>query len=318
MAHELEMINGMASFVSVREPAWHGLGVIVEEDMTAEQVLKLGKLDYKIELSEVIVKGNAVNDHYAITRNDRDDIVFGFVKDRYTPIQNEDAFIFFDEFLDRTDAVYQTAGVLKSGEIAWMLAKFPEHITIADSPVEMYCLAAMYHNGKAAMQLQFTPIRVVCNNTLTAATASAANKVSVRHNVNYAERMKEAVRIFGIKNEYQAQMREIFADMAATKVTTKKAEEYFNKVVTGQAKPDPVTLSTRSANKIQSMIDYYMNHSTQQNIKGSVWGLYNGVTGYYQNFKEYTSAEKRFNNIFIGGDAQRDSEQAFHLANMMI
>jgi phage/plasmid-like protein (TIGR03299 family) len=316
MAHELELIDGVASLALVKDAAWHGLGTIVDHAMTQEEVIRIANLDYEIQLNEVHVGGKLAHGFKGIQRSDTG-ATFGFVKGKYQTIQNKEAFLFFDEFLDQTDGVYQTAGVLKNGQIAWIQAKLPDHITVNDSDIELYVIVSMYHDGKTACQCAFTPVRVVCNNTLQAATRQMKSRVNILHNSNYSQNLKQAAELMGIKNNYFQQISETFELMAKTKVTRKQADEFVTKIVTGQTKVDSIELSTRSANKIAGILDYYLNHQTQQDIKGTAFGLYNSVTGYYQNVKNYGSAEKKFNNIFISGDAQRDSENAFHYSLML-
>ena len=50
MAHNLNFDNqGNASFFSVKEKAWHGLGTIVEHYPSSDEALKLAGLDYTVE-----------------------------------------------------------------------------------------------------------------------------------------------------------------------------------------------------------------------------------------------------------------------------
>lgn len=344
MAHELEIKEGIASYFGVQKPAWHGLGNTLDGAQTQEQVLEMGFLNYEVCKRKIYVEHPGeykngvslvnfdkeqhawylsglidVSDHWAITRCDTGK-VFGFVKGRYEVIQNSEAFKFFDEFCEVTEAIYHTAGVLFDGQIAWILAKLPDHIEVNGDNIDMYVLVTMYHDGKHAMQLMFTPIRVVCWNTLTAATNACRNIVNVRHNVNYESRIKQAVETMGIKNTYVREIEEVFREMAETNVSDQIAVEYFNKLVTGKKNIEGIKITTAAKTKIAQYIEYYQNHETQQqlSVHGTVFGLYNAVTGYYQNMKEYKDPERRFNNIFVKGDASRASADAFHLATMML
>lgn len=324
MAHELEIKDGVASYFGVKEPAWHKLGATLEGAQTQEQVLQMGFLNYtvckthpKIEHNgELITDTNA----FAIKRCDTGK-VFGYVKGRYELIQNTEAFKFFDEFCDKTEAIYVTGGVLKDGEIAWILAKLPEHIEVMGDNIDMYVLYVIWHDGKHAQQIMFTPVRVVCWNTLMAATNACKNIVNIRHNTNYELRIKQAVETMGIKNNYVKEIEQTFNEMAEVKVSQGIAQEFFNKLVTGKKSIEGIQISTAAQNRINSYLDYYLNHETQQQdgVNGTVFGLYNAVTGYYQNVKDYKGDdEKRFNNIFVNGDATRASAEAFHQALMMI
>ena len=65
MAHNLEMVNGQASFVSLREPAWHHLGTVVSDEMTTKQVMDYANLsNWNVRLEDVILP-----DGYTATKN---------------------------------------------------------------------------------------------------------------------------------------------------------------------------------------------------------------------------------------------------------
>ncbi len=54
MAHELETQNGVASFASFREPAWHGLGTVFTEEKTTKEMLDLANLsNWNVRLEDL-------------------------------------------------------------------------------------------------------------------------------------------------------------------------------------------------------------------------------------------------------------------------
>lgn len=324
MAHNLEIIGGQASFFTTKEPAWHGLGTVVKEAQTQEEVLKLAKLDYDVCMykpymphPDGLLRADGLplkqvkGDFHGLYRCDTGS-VFGFVSGKYNVIQNREAFSFFDSFIDRSEAIYHTAGVLLDGRTAWILAKLPEHIIVHGEQIDMYVLAVMHHDGKHAMMLMITPVKVVCNNTLNAAIKGAQNIVKVRHTATYSEQIDEAVRIMGIKNEYVSEIAAAFDQMAETKVTDATAKAYFNTLIVG--KHDAQAVSPQKQRMLDEVIRYYLHHPTQQECVGNAFGLYNAVTGYFQNAKEYRNDEQRFNNILLGASDSKITAKAFQLA----
>ena len=63
MAHELETQNGVASFASFREPAWHGLGtVFTEEKNTAEMLAAANLNNWNVRLVDVEIPNTLTSD----------------------------------------------------------------------------------------------------------------------------------------------------------------------------------------------------------------------------------------------------------------
>ena len=204
MAHNLEIRDGKASFVAKGEKAWHGLGTYVNEAMTSEQVVELANLNYEVAKTPIYINP-PVNDGEESTNVEIPNIYatyrldtkapLGLVSERYEIVQNKDAFLFFDPIIDRGEAIYETAGVLGVGERVFITAKLPEDILVAGEKVEQYLLITNGHDGKNAVRVGFTPIRVVCNNTLTAALNDLKNSYTIFHFNNPQERLKEAHKV---------------------------------------------------------------------------------------------------------------------------
>lgn len=178
MAHELEIRNGKASMMYVGDLPWHGLGTALQKPATATEAIKAAKLDWEVVKTPVYacVGNNRLvpTDSFAVVRSDMVDKpeceVLGVVGKDYTPLQNRDAFSFFDPIAGEGAAIYHTAGVLAGGRRVWMLAKLPgETRVIGDDISHKYLLLFNSHDGSGAVGVKFTPVRVVCQNTLTMA-----------------------------------------------------------------------------------------------------------------------------------------------------
>src|ERR1035437_1888576 len=196
MAHNI-CINeetGKASVFVVKDPAWHNLGQVVDNALTAEEAIIQAGLDFEVNkrpliyMSEDGTTMNPIANKSAMVRSDNQKCL-GIVGNNYTPIQNKDAFCFFDNLVNRSEAIYHTAGALGQGEKIWILAKLPTDIVVGkDDLIKNYVLIYNSHDGSAAVTALLTPTRVVCSNTLASALYGATNKVTVRHSIN-AERL---------------------------------------------------------------------------------------------------------------------------------
>ena len=218
MAHNIEIRNGVASFVEngKKERAWHRLGQVFDGPMTVTEALELSHADYQVGLQPVIALTPAMVDIMSNGGDYNTDLLLeaivrgkkatmrldtlkplGIVSDSYGVVQNEDAFKFIDtlcsgEIGNGHTPVIETAGVLGNGERVFITAKFPEQIILdnkGDDRVEMYVVFTTSHDGTGAVNCMVTPTRVVCNNTLNFAQKHNLGKLSLRHSSNIMSRL---------------------------------------------------------------------------------------------------------------------------------
>ncbi|WP_013320624.1 DUF932 domain-containing protein [Gloeothece verrucosa] len=194
MTHEFE------SGFFVKEPAWHRLGKVLNNPPTTEQAIIEAGLDWKV-LEEPIYRQQedefvSLPTHKCLIRSG-DQQLLGVVSKAYHPLQNSEAFKWFDVLLHEGDVTLEAAGSLKRGKRIWILAKIqmnPVEIQEGDA-IQPYLLLHNSHDGSTAIWIQFTPIRVVCWNTLSWASASRFEEEKkrkafrIRHNSNIEEKL---------------------------------------------------------------------------------------------------------------------------------
>lgn len=313
MAHMLNFNKrtGTWSFASNSEVAWHGLGQVVKGAMTAEEAIKNANLDYEVDKAKVQFfpatdKQIWVEGHYATYRKDTYDYL-GMVKSRYEIVQNRDAFGFFDSIIDEGEAIFETAGALGNGERIFLVAKLPSDFEIGGEKIEKYIMLTNSHDGSSSVIAGMTNIRVVCNNTLQAALKGLENKVSINHISGAKDKLKEAHRVMGIASKYSGQVQDIFNQMADHKMTEGQYRDYFEAIFTPEYKTamtaaEEKEMSTRLKNMIEGTTQFAFTHPTQTTdaAKGTLWGAYNAVSGYYNYIKTFKSTEDKFNSQFFG------------------
>lgn len=310
MAHQINFNKKTKSysFAAYGEPAWHGLGKIVNQAMTSEQAIKLANMDYTVKKGNIQYYDEEgmpvqVDGVYANYREDNGAFL-GLVKSRYEIVQNVDAFGFFDAIIDSGEAIFHTAGVLGNGERIFVLAKLPEDFLIGGEAIQKYILLTNSHDGNSSVIAGMTNIRVVCNNTLQAAMKGLTNKVSIGHVSGAKERLQQAHKVMGLASTYNQEVQEIFNRMADKKMTEGEYREFFESVFTPEYKQEQEekTISTKLANMIDATTKFALTHNTQttDESKGTLWGAYNAVSGYYNYIKTFDSAEAKFNSQFFG------------------
>lgn len=300
-----------------------------------EVVAKMPVLDIPNFNTTGFVHGDSlyqlVNNAYATYRTDFN-IPLGLVKERYTPVQNTEAFSFFDDAIGKDKAVWQTAGFFGAGERIFVSAKLPNNILVKGDPIENYLVFSNSHDGSSGIKILFTPIRIICQNTLNAAIKHSTNYISFRHTNNVHKNLDVAREILSIckdKTEYLSECfnllrnkrindddaYKMFADIILSK------DEIQNVINTGHTIKQVVYrdyrviqdsgISMRKVNAVAEMANYYFDGIGQKEILGTAYGVYNAISGYYSNIDK-SEGLKRMDSILYG-DKSRKIELAGNL-----
>ena len=340
MAHNISFNDrtNKHSFFSVKEKAWHNLGQMVTDYPTSAEAIQFAGLDYRVEKRKLFTYdndnlfGNAdtiaphleVPKFYATVRTDTDDVL-GVVGEGYEVVQNVDAFSFFDAIVDGEGIQYETAGALGKGERIFITAKLPDYIKVGtDDVIEKYLFLTTSHDGFGSVTAAFTPVRIVCQNTLNAAMQARTATVKIRHTGGAKERLEGAHKLMGMTNTLSSQLDELFNRWAHIRITDKQVRsliqtamapnrEVLKDLQAGLAD----ALSTQYRNMCDSVFEYAVTNPSQQlaTTKGTLFGAYNGITGYFQNVREYKSEETKLKSILLGGAAQIKTQKAFDLCS---
>lgn len=302
MAHLLNRsTNGKWSFAST-EKAWHGLGQIVDKAMTSKEAIELANMDYTVDKRQAYMEIDGqyipVPKKNVTYRTDTNE-VFGIVGDRYHIVQNTEAFEFFDAIVGENEAVFETAGCLKKGEVVFITAKLPSYIAVKDDVVDNYLLLSSSHDGSRGIQVMFTPVRVVCNNTLSAAYGNAKYRVNITHTKSAKDQLRKAHEIMGISNLLSNELNDLYNAMAKTRINDNSLEKFIVDSLELDFDEEG-KLSTRATNIVSSVREYYEVGPGQQEFVGTVWGAYNAITGYFQNVREYKSNEDKLSQNMFG------------------
>jgi phage/plasmid-like protein (TIGR03299 family) len=285
MAHEIEIINGEASFASLREPAWHGLGTVFTEEKTTSEMLELANLqEWNVRLEEVEAPSTLTSDknYFYVVRNnpviENQNDILGIVGERYNVLQNEQLFDFADAMLD--GGRWETAGSLRGGRVVFgSLALDRETVLdpngVADK-INTYLIVNTSHDGSISIQASVTPVRVVCANTLNFALRSVKQSFKIRHTQTANGKVQSAKTALGIANAYM----DDFSVMANKMIQTELSAKQFNDILlTAYPKPDKDSKQalTKWTNKIDMLNDIYTGEFNHM-ISGNAWGALNAMT----------------------------------------
>jgi phage/plasmid-like protein (TIGR03299 family) len=293
MSHDLESVNGQTSFASLRQPAWHGLGTVFEEEVTTKEMLDLANLnDWNVRLEDVAIPDGFASDkgYSFVTRTnpfDREqNDVLGVVGERYVPMQNEDLFDFGDLMLDGGGR-WETAGSIKGGrQVFGSLAL--ERETVLDpngvgDKINTYLLINTSHDGSVAIQASITPVRVVCANTLNVALSSVKGKkgikqsFKIRHTATASGKVQQAREALGLANAYMDEFDIMAKEMIESEISKSKFDELIALAYPAPAGEDKKGSYKKYQSKVDLLQSIYVGQYNNT-IAGTKWGAYNALT----------------------------------------
>jgi len=333
-------------FVYRKEPGWHGLGIPMAEGETCVDGVIRAKADFCIIKTPVFGTVETVDGKQSVSVTDRimilreptkDDPEYrflGFASPTYGIIQNMDIAKSLDILTDKWPC--ETVGVLGKGETLFVSLDAGE-IEIAGEFIHQYFLVTDTRNGGTAMKIAFTPVRVVCQNTLVTGLRSSIISVAMEHvaNVHRAfdsrlnlikqlENAKELT-LSSLKLLAKCQLTKNDIDFVLTAVYPmpkypKKAEllqdtEHIENALVGALYEE--------ATKAQQSFEYYCNRAKAYREQARVlfgqfndeysatantaWALYNAVV----ESADYRDGAKSVVNSSIWGARANEKKRAF-------
>ena len=324
MAHELATTNGRTAMAYFGEVPWHKLGTRLENPATAEEAIEAAGLNYEVGLCPLkTVYGEPVSGRRAVIREDFRQVL-GVVGDAYAPIQNRECFNFLDSVVNDEGLLYHTAGALGRGERIWLLAKLPATIRVknSDDITEQFLLLSNSHNGNSSLRVYFTPIRVVCANTLAVADRTSAGRgVAIRHAGDLSTKIRRAREVLGLARTFYDDLALKIDRLASYYPTVDQLQGYFRSLY-----PDPEVGNSRRAANTRERLEHLFEAGRGQDIseiRHSAWAAVNAVTEYVDHERPTRGrtpeqrADRRLQSQWFGSGA-RLKQQAWQLALQML
>lgn len=300
MSHELTENDKM---FAIGEKPWHGLGTVFAEGtvLSIGEAMEASGLNWNVELESRFRPNGDLLVEKSVVRKDTN-MVIGGVGARYTPLQNEEAFKWFEPLVESKEVAFETAGSLKGGEIVWILAKMNKEcmpIGKKEDVVCKYILLSHAHNGSQAIRSGFTPVRVVCNNTLSMSHNSASSKLlKVKHTKNSKDNLEKVREIMNLANQEFEATAEQYRVLASRSINSKDLEKYV-KVVYGIKEDDKERITKK-------IIPLFENGRGTSITDTTYWRAYNAITE-YNTWQYGNNADNRLKSLWFGVSQETNS-----------
>lgn len=302
----------------VGETPWHGLGNQVDEGINVNDAIIAAGLDWEVGLKDLqTVDGTPVN-HRATYRKS-DGSILGVVGPRYTPLQNKDAFDWFQPFLDANECAIHTAGSLHSGQKVWVLAQLNRDNSeiVSGDEVSKFILLSNSHDGTTAIRVGYTPIRVVCVNTLSYAHKHSDSKlIRIRHTRSSQKNLEQVRDIMDNINAGFEATAEQYRFLAGKQFNQKDIDKYVKVMLNIKGADEDIKTRTRNImDDILARIEGANQSAT--NVRGTWWAAYNGFNEYL-NWSKGRTTDNRLDSLWFGVNANENNkalESALEFAN---
>lgn len=323
MSHELEIINGEAQMFYRGEAPWHKLGRFIHPDevLTSEQAIVAAGLDWTVDTKPLFLADGTQAPSNATVRSDNGNIL-GVVGKNYTPLQNKNAFTFFDEFINSGQASFETAGSLKDGKKIWALAKINKNplVIAGDDIVDKYILLSNSHDGTTAVRAGFTPIRVVCANTMAMAHQKGTSQlIRIKHGKNVADNLEKVAEIMNVANQQFEATAEQYRFLASRNINSADLETFIKLVFTGpkyvELESQGLTVNKRIIENVIPLFEKGRGNDMTE-IKGTAWAAYNAVNEYLQ-YERGSDDDSRLNSMWFG-DGANLNQRALDVITKMV
>lgn len=296
------------------EVPWHRIGTPIPKGVTAERMICAAGLDWNVDLrpargAKVINKRKEYS-RYEVVRMPRPatketEVLLGVVSRRYHPLQNVEAFQFFDPIVGEKKAFFETAGALSEGERIWVMAKMPDAMEIVPGDECLkYLLLSNTHSGDGSVIVKFTSVRVVCQNTLMLAMGDGQKAYRVRHSKKMQFKLDELSDFLAITQDVFLKAEECFQRLAKIQMRAGRLESYFEAVY--PRSPAQIKNNTKSP-RWEFLQEIYEGRPDLQlsGVRGTLWGAYNAITRFedYKQPQNEEQPEQRLDRTWFGSGA---------------
>jgi phage/plasmid-like protein (TIGR03299 family) len=282
---------------------------------------------YNTLVSSLDKKGEIIKTNKAVYRKDTL-TTLGIVGNKYTIVQNIESLEFIYNILklnpevkEKNDIIIETAGVLGQGERIFVTAKLPSGFKIGEEKdsTELYIVFTNSHDGTSSLTAMVTPIRVVCNNTLTTALGNNKSKVSFRHTANISNAMSQGVELLNISYTSIQRLKASYNALLHCKVDQNLIDELICKAMLndnqllqvqkiGMANVSKDFISTNLRNTMADMRSFIDSGVGQNTNRGTAYWAYMGMNTYLNNGVNYKDAESKFDSLATGTNSKLDSK----------
>lgn len=313
MSHEIE------SIMFVGETPWHGLGHAFTEQPEFGQVLAAAGLNWKVVMHDLFTADRMKSEARAIRRETDGAMLGTALGNVYEPLQNDELLEVLRPFVESGNATIETAGSLRGGQRVWVMARVKNCIgdVVKGDPVIAYIMISNAHDGRTAIRIGFSPIRVVCANTLRMAHNDTASKlIRVIHTKATKKTLVDVAATMDLaRAEFNATI-ETYQRLAKSACNEADLKKFVRLVFKGEVKhddtvadimalPEAADAAEGSDLVFKKILPFFEKGrgNDKKNVRGTMWAAYNAVTEYLaydRGVPQLTTRDTRLDSLWFG------------------
>ena len=282
------MAANIDTMMYVKEPAWHNLGTYFETaPTTPHEIVRAAQMDWRVNVDKMF-SGlfSEIPNYYAVYREDNSDILGVVNKARPQLVQNIDAFNAFEDIIGKEVSV-ETAASLGKGEKIFGCFAIDSEFTVLDDAVKHYFVVVNEHlKADGKVTILNTPIRVVCQNTLSQALSKndAMMRIPISDSSHYNSELARKI-IYGAENSIK------MLNKKAEKLATQHVSDTYVETVLDELFPFVVSsgdesLHQKANQKVEMVRESFMTECMDvdnlANFKGTKWQVFNALVDFTQ------------------------------------
>lgn len=294
----------------VRVPAWHGLGITLNEYPGRDEAMRIAGHDFTIGERPVWDADGIIENKKSLYREDSG-LRLEVVNKSYGVVQNSTAWDVVDAIVQQENVKYDTAGILRGGAELWVMALLDEPVTINgdDSLTFPYVSCGWSHDGSGSLEVKRHAQRIVCANTSAAARSEAKNAgriFSFRHTVNVMARIEAAREVLAGVRAGFADFVELSNELAALTVSEQGVTSFINAL-----RPSSTTLiSDRVRNNEErdraTILGYLNGPTIAPAIRNTAYGLVQAGIEFLDHGRKFRNTETLLNRTVLNGEPLKD------------
>ena len=287
--------------------SWTRGGTAVEAGSASEAAKQAG-LDWNVMTVPIqaYVNNNVnpyevVTDYYEVPRKqgilklgkDNENQIIGVVGEKYKVVQNMEVFNALDTLVDSGDARYTAAGEYNNGANIWMIMELPNGVTVANDPHTAFLLVQSSHDGSGAVRIRPIIERIFCDNQINKLiTKNKKNDYTytMKHTTNAVLSVQDIRNITQLTYQSIAEYEQTAAHLLRRTADVQRAKDIFRKVwaLPSTVEGKPYDMLTQGERRQQTLaytardkaFEVYSQSDTQENIRGTDFGIWQAVVEY--------------------------------------